>query len=154
MTEASSPSKAVVSFLFSNVFECAICGARGPREMFDIHHISYDPEITVMLCASCHAIITRNRLSPEAQLQIQWANENLKLVIKAYMRKIAKLKAQINELEKLKRGLQEPIKEYIVKQASSHEELKQLLEQGYEVVGGLDIKFLKKRVPIPWRLKA
>ncbi|MEM3706020.1 MAG: HNH endonuclease signature motif containing protein [Candidatus Bathyarchaeia archaeon] len=154
MTEASSPSKAVVSFLFSNVFECAICGARGPREMFDVHHISYDPEITVMLCASCHAIITRNKLSPEAQLQIEWVNENLKLIIKAYMRKIAKLKAQINELEKLKRGLLEPIKEYIVKPAGSLEEIKQLIEQGYEVVGSPDIKFLKKRVPIPWRLKA
>jgi hypothetical protein len=120
--------------------------------MFDVHHISYDPEITVVLCVRCHAVVTRRKLSPEAQLQIEWANERLRLIVKAYMKKIAKLQAQISELERLKRGMLEPIKEYIVRQADSAEEAIKLLEQGFEVASGPNGTILKKRVPIPWRL--
>ena len=120
--------------------------------MFDVHHISYDPEITVVLCVRCHAIITRRKLSPEAQLQIKWVNEQLRLIVKAYIRKIAKLQAQISELERLKRGMLEPIKEYIVKQADSPEEITKLIEQGFEAANGPNATIFKKRIPIPWRL--
>jgi tRNA uridine 5-carbamoylmethylation protein Kti12 len=120
--------------------------------MFEVHHISYDPEITVVLCANCHSFITRKKLSPEAQLQIEWANEKLRLIVKAYVKKIAKLQAQISELERLKRGMLEPIKEYMVKQAGSVEETIKLLEQGFEFANGPNGTILKKRVPIPWRL--
>ena len=137
---------------FCEVLECALCGVRGPREMFEVHHISYDPEITVVLCADCHSIITRRKLSPEAQLQIEWTNENLRLIVKAYVKKIAKLQAQISELERLKRGMFEPIKEYVVKQVGCLEEITKLIEQGYEVANGPNGTIFKKRIQIPWRL--
>lgn len=132
----------------SREWECPLCGFRGPPAAFDEHHVSYDPEVTVFICANCHALITRAKLSMEQQLQ--WTNEQLRLTILAYQKKIAKLKAQIAELEKLKRALIEPIKEYVVKQPGSDEEAVRLIEQGFEPVGGSGL--YRKRVAIPWRL--
>jgi hypothetical protein len=100
--------------------------------MFDIHHICYDPEVTVVLCASCHAIITRNKLSPEAQFQVNWANETLKLTLLAYQRKLLQLKTEIARLERLKACLERGI--FDVKVASSIEEAMLLLSKGYEPV--------------------
>jgi len=118
--------------MYSGNHECPICGARGPREMFDVHHICYDPEITVVLCASCHAIITRNKLSPEAQLQLKWTNETLRLTLQAYQRRLLRLKAEIARLERLKACLEDGI--FDVKVASSCKEAVLLLSRGYEPV--------------------
>jgi hypothetical protein len=117
---------------FSGIFECSMCGARGPRQMFDVHHICYDPEITVILCASCHAIITRTKLSPEAQFQLKWTNEKLKFTLIAYQRRLSQLKTEISRLEKLKASLENGV--FDVKRASSHEELVLLISKGYEPV--------------------
>jgi hypothetical protein len=152
MSEEAPVEKPFLSPFIYEVLECALCGVRGPREMFEVHHISYDPEITVVLCANCHSIITRKKLSPEAQLQIEWANEKLRLIVKAYIKKIAKLQAKISELERLKFGMLEPVKEYIVKQTGSLEETVKLLEQGFEFANGPNGTILKKKVPMPWRL--
>ena len=137
------------SVRISAEWECPLCGSRGPSIAFDEHHVSYDPEITIFICANCHAQISRAKLSMEQQLQLQWANEQLRLVVLAYQKRIAKLKAQVCELEKLKRGLLEPIKEYVVEKADSEEKNVSLIQQGFEpVVPGL----YRKRVKIPWRL--
>jgi hypothetical protein len=112
--------------------ECPICGAKGPGEMFDVHHVCYDPEVTVVLCASCHAIITRNKLSPEAQLQLKWTNEMLRLTLQAYQRRLLQLKTEIARLERLKACLEDGI--FDVKVASSWKEAVLLLSKGYEPV--------------------
>jgi len=133
----------------SGEWECPLCGSRGPAIAFDEHHIFYSPEITIFSCTNCHAQITRNKLSSEQQLQLKWSNEQLRLIILSYQKRIARLQAQIHELEKMKQRLLEPIKEYSVRQAISSDELLNLIEQGYEVVcDGV----LRKRIIIPWRL--
>jgi len=156
MTEAKAastraPGGGSYGFLVraSGEWECPLCGSRDSAVAFDEHHIFYSPDITIFICVNCHAKITRAKLSAEQQLQLEWSNEQLRLIILSYQKRIARLEAQINELEKMKQKLIEPIKEYSVKRADTTEELLRLIEQGYEVVhDGL----LRKQIMIPWRL--
>ena len=148
--------------LFSSVhnLKCPLCGGTGPTSIFDVHHIWYDPEITIRICVSCHVQITRLHLSPEEQMQLDWQSKALKLIMVAYQRKISKLKTQITELEKLKLEIKKeiPLKECIVREPKTKEEKRKLIEQGFMPVGNnvgghIDDVFYKRPVCIPWRLQ-